>query len=149
VYERLGFQVGEATELSLPPAIVGRTRSSTVHGETQDMEQLLTFDRRTFGGDRTRLLHAFGRREDARCYVATNGDDTTGYLFARKRLLGPGGARYGDTARDLVHAALSDRSRTGDSGEQRLLLPLESGYPRRAPAGRPANRTATGSHAPW
>jgi hypothetical protein len=43
-------------------------------------------------------------------------------------LLGPGGARDEETARDLVHAALSDRPATGNPGERRLLLPIESRY---------------------
>jgi Acetyltransferase (GNAT) family/Acetyltransferase (GNAT) domain len=129
VYERLGFQaVGETTELSLPQEIAASKRSSTVHRGIQDMEQLLTLDRRIFGGERARLLRALARRDDARCYVATEGDEAAGYLFAQSRLLGPGGARDEETVRDLVHAALSDRPATGNPGEQRLLLPIESRY---------------------
>jgi Acetyltransferase (GNAT) family len=68
------------------------------------------------------------REENARCYVATNGNEPAGYLFARKRLLGPGCASTDDVAHELVSAALADRAATDDTGERRLLLPIESRY---------------------
>jgi GNAT superfamily N-acetyltransferase len=126
VYEGLGFRVvGETTELSLPPAIPDRKSSRSVRRETQGIEKLLALDRRIFGGDRAPLLHALSRHADARCYIAANGDDVVGYLFARKRLLGPGCARDEDVACDLVHGALGDAPQ---AGERRLLLPIESRY---------------------
>ncbi len=126
VYERLGFRVvGETVELSLPPAIADKPSSGPLRG-SEDVEQLLALDRRVFGGDRARLLRALCLQENARCYFATNGDEPAGYLFARKRLLGPGCARTDDVARDLVRAALADQDPTSDTGERRLLLPIES-----------------------
>jgi hypothetical protein len=129
VYERLGFRVvGETVELSLPPVPPGEEPSSAVCRSTDDVDRLLSLDRRIFGGDRARLLRALRREEAARCYVAMNGDGPAGYLFARKRLLGPGCARNDGIARRLVRAALADRVEIGDTVEQRLLLPIESRY---------------------
>lgn len=129
VYERLGFHVvGETTELSLPRATADLKPSPTVDRVTGGVGKLLALDRRIFGGDRARLLHAIARQEDASCYVAAEGGDVAGYLFARKRLLGPGVARGERTARDLVRVALLNRSRRGETGDQRLLVPIESRY---------------------
>jgi Acetyltransferase (GNAT) family/Acetyltransferase (GNAT) domain len=125
VYERLGFRVvGETAELSLPSALAGAEPSSAARGRPDAVERLLALDRRVFGGDRARLLRALAGQADARCYVATSGEEPAGYLFARTRLLGPGCALSNDAARDLVRAALADRAATG----QRLLLPIESRY---------------------
>jgi Acetyltransferase (GNAT) family/Acetyltransferase (GNAT) domain len=127
VYERLGFRVvGETVELS--PPTIAYTPSGVALPRIDNVEQLLALDRRIFGGDRARLLRALSREENARCYVATNGNEPAGYLFARKRLLGPGCASTDDVAHELVSAALADRAATDDTGERRLLLPIESRY---------------------
>ncbi|HET7855339.1 MAG TPA: GNAT family N-acetyltransferase, partial [Gaiellaceae bacterium] len=127
VYERLGFRVvGKTAELSIP-VFAGRKPSSVACLRREDVEQLLVLDRRIFGGDRARLFRAL-RQKDARCYVAKNGDEPVGYLFARKRLLGPGCARNDGIAGNLVRAALADRAPMSDTAEQRLLLPTESRY---------------------
>jgi GNAT superfamily N-acetyltransferase len=129
VYERLGSRVvGETVELSLPCPPPGEKPSSAVCRRVEDVDRLVALDRRIFGGDRARLLRALRHEDAARCYVAMTGDAPAGYLFARKRLLGPGCARTEDVDRDLVHAALVDRAATGGMGEQRLLLPVESRY---------------------
>jgi GNAT superfamily N-acetyltransferase len=129
VYERLGFRaVGETVELSLPSAMPADKPSSAALSRSDDVERLLALDRGVFGGDRAPLLRALRLQHDASCYVATNGDEPAGYLFARKRLLGPGCARNDVIARDLVRAALTDRAATGDTRVQRLLLPIESRY---------------------
>src|SRR5262245_52226406 len=129
VYERLGFRaVGETVELSPPSTLAAVEPSSTAVSRNEDVERLLALDRGIFGGDRAPLLRALSCRADADTYVATNGGEPTGYLFARKRLLGPGCARNPDVARDLLCAALADRAATGSRDRQRLLLPIESGY---------------------
>jgi hypothetical protein len=120
--------VGETVELSLPPARAVDKRFGRARRVSEDVEPLLALDRRIFGGDRAGLLRALWRQDDARCYLAPNGDEPAGYLFSRQRLLGPGCARTDDAARDLVRAALADRAANGDAGEQRLLLPNESRY---------------------
>jgi GNAT superfamily N-acetyltransferase len=129
VYERLGFQaVGETAELSLPPAVHRENSSGTIRPASEGIEQLLALDRRTFGGDRSGLLHAVFRQDDARCYIASSGDEVAGYMFARQRLLGPGCALNDAVARDLLHAALADQAPTSRTDGQRLLLPIESRY---------------------
>jgi hypothetical protein len=129
VYERLGFQaVGETLELSLPPAVHRENSSGTIRRASEGIGQLLALDRRTFGGDRSGLLHAVWRQDDARCYIASSGDEVAGYLFARQRLLGPGCALNDVVARDLVNAALADQAPTSGTDGQRLLLPIESRY---------------------
>ena len=129
LYERLGFQVvGETVELSLPPPIADETPSGIARRKSEGIETLLALDQRVFGGDRTRLLYGLSHQDDSRCYIATSRDETDGYLFARRRLLGPGCARNDDVVRDLVHAALIDQPATGPTGDRRLLLPIESRY---------------------
>jgi hypothetical protein len=128
VYERQGFQVvGETAELSLPPALTDKP-STTVLSQNEKVEQLFVLDRRVFGGDRGALLQALSTQDDARWYVATSGDEPTGYLFARKRLLGPGCALDDDVVRSLLEAAFADRETTGAPDRRRLLLPIESRY---------------------
>ena len=128
VYERLGFRVvGETAELSLPLRIPDPPPGVVLVG-SGDIEQLLELDRRAFGGDRARLLRALSRQEHSRCHVARRGGEPAGYLFARKRLLGPGCARTDEVARHLVRAASADRGATGDAAGRRLLVPIESRY---------------------
>jgi GNAT superfamily N-acetyltransferase len=129
VYERLGFRaVGETVELCLPGKIPDETRSTSVLRRSECIDTLLPLDRRIFGGDRARLLNALLSQDDAQCCVAEIGGEACGYLFVRKRLLGPGCALNEAIARDLVQAALADQVASGASNGPRLLLPIESRY---------------------
>jgi GNAT superfamily N-acetyltransferase len=130
VYERLGFQaVGGTAELSLPPEIPDASGSTSVRRASREgIDALLGLDRRIFGADRGRLLRDLSRQDDARCYVAEISGEVRGYLFARKRLLGPGCAVDEASARELVRAALADRIASGVDGRPHLLLPIESRY---------------------
>jgi GNAT superfamily N-acetyltransferase len=124
VYERLGFQlVGFTLELSrAQPLAAGR--SSPAISTRADPKELGRLDRELFGADRESLLTALVNDPDARCYRAGAGRRVEGFLFVRKRSLGPGCALDQAVARDLLRAAAQGCPDPG----KRLLVPFESAY---------------------
>jgi GNAT superfamily N-acetyltransferase len=124
VYERLGFRaLGPTVELVRDPGRPPRARTGARLFETGDLDEILELDGATFGGDRGSLLRALTRDHPDSSFVTRDRRGwLTGYLIARERLIGPGCACDMASARRLVH------STRDDTREQRLLVPLESGF---------------------
>jgi GNAT superfamily N-acetyltransferase len=124
VYERLGFQaLGPTVELVRDAGRPPHARTGASLFAASDLDEILKLDRASFGGDRGSLLRALTRDHPASCFVTRDGRGRlTGYLLARERLVGPGCARDMASAKRLAHSARDD------DHEQRLLVPLESGF---------------------
>jgi len=93
IYGRLGFAtVGSTIELARGPSLTTDDTTAVTALSAAEKDELITFDRTIFGADRGALL---ARLLDscASGYVRRYEGRVTGYLFARERLLGPGGDR--------------------------------------------------------
>jgi GNAT superfamily N-acetyltransferase len=124
VYERLGFRAAGATAELVRPA--GTTPDPGTRAEQATpaaFDEIARFDRKVFGGDRSRLLQGLAR-DPLGAWWITRGDDgaISGYLLARSRLLGPGAALEADGAERLVRSALDETL------ELRVLVPAESAF---------------------
>lgn len=124
VYERLGFRaLGWTVELVRDAGRRPHARSGADRFEPADLDEILALDRATFGGDRGVLLRALMREYRDSSYVTRDRRGRlTGYLVEREQLIGPGCACDMESAKRLVH------STRDDDHEQRLLVPLESGF---------------------
>jgi GNAT superfamily N-acetyltransferase len=124
VYERLGFRaLGPTVELVRDAGRRPHARSGADRLEPGDLDAILALDRVTFGGDRGTLLRALAREYRDSAYVTRDRRGRlTGYLVEREQLIGPGCAGDMTSAKRLVH------STRNDGHEQRLLVPLESGF---------------------
>jgi GNAT superfamily N-acetyltransferase len=124
VYERLGFQaLGPTVELVRDPGRRPHARTGADPLGPGDLDEILELDRASFGGDRSTLLRALAHDyRDSTFVTRDRRGRLTGYLVAREHLIGPGCARDMASAKRLVH------STRDDDHEQRLLVPLESGF---------------------
>ncbi len=124
VYERLGFRaLGPTVELVRDAGRRPHARTGADRLEPGDLDEILALDRATFGGDRGTLLRALAREYRDSTYVTRDRRGRlTGYLVEREQLIGPGCAGDMSSAKRLVH------STRNDGREQRLLVPLESGF---------------------
>jgi GNAT superfamily N-acetyltransferase len=124
VYARLGFeQIGSTAELLRPagsPALDGARAALAGSG---DLDDIVAFDRRVFGGDRATLLRGLADDPRAVWHVTRQaGGELGGYLLAREQLIGPAAAVDEGSARRLVRAALDERH------DQRVLVPEGSAH---------------------
>jgi hypothetical protein len=124
VYERLGFRaLGPTVELVRDAGRRPHARRGADRLDPADLDEILALDRATFGGDRGALLRALTREYRDSSYVTRDRRGRlTGYLVEREQLIGPGCACDMASAKRLVH------STRDDDHEQRLLVPLESGF---------------------
>jgi GNAT superfamily N-acetyltransferase len=124
VYERLGFRaLGPTVELVRDAGRPPHARAGAKLFEAGDLDEILELDRASFGGDRGSLLRALTNEYPDSSFVTRDARGRlTGYLVARGRLIGPGCACDMASAKRLAH------STRDDTHEQRLLVPLESGF---------------------
>jgi GNAT superfamily N-acetyltransferase len=124
VYERLGFRViGTTAELIRPAGVPPRPGDTAELGSDEDLEEIIAFDRASFGGDRRALLLELAADVESSWHVTRDEHGRLdGYLLGRKAGPGPGAAIDARSARLLVRSALDP------SEQQKVLVPEVSAY---------------------
>jgi GNAT superfamily N-acetyltransferase len=123
VYERLGFEaVGPIVDLGANPRDLPLAGTRAARATAADVAEILAADPGVFGADRTRLLQTLVD-EGATCLAARDeAGALAGWLFARRRGIGPGAAYDAAAVGPLVRAALDL------DGSRRLLVPAGSAH---------------------
>lgn len=124
VYERLGFRVsGTTAELIRPAGAPSPPGDTSEVGSNEDLEEIMAFDRASFGGDRRALLVELAADVESSWHVTRDeGGRLDGYLLGRSAGPGPGAAIDAHSARRLVRSALDP------SEQQKVLVPDVSAY---------------------
>ena len=124
VYERLGFRaMGTTAELFRPAEAPSPPGETAELASEADLDEIIAFDRASFGGDRRALLAELAADEETRWHVTRDDHGRLdGYLLGRSQGPGPGAATDERSAHRLVRSALHPGER------QKVLVPEVSAY---------------------
>jgi GNAT superfamily N-acetyltransferase len=81
-YSRLGFLYDEDFSVLHAPALKTISAEALPSVGTNNIQQIITFDRRCFGGDRRKLLESIILDEGNLSYYVSKDDEATGYVAA-------------------------------------------------------------------
>ena len=127
LYRRLGFVADDKSDVwqhTEPRSLTQPSRASVTSLRTEDISDLVAFDRPHFGADRDNVLAALlGEFPGRACATRATSGRITGFLFTQPDKLGPWVAATPTEAGQLLHHALTLPFSTGPN----VLVPGANG----------------------